>query len=221
MLFYYWTGSRNRPYRSQQRYGMGAGFKPRAGQITFSSVIGQGILHEMECADSGALTVEGDVEPCRIGLYTVTLSSGSTWREFTVLCGLTDSCRVLSKDECKVLLSLPVKGFTEGGSRSPHWLKRSGPPHELDKLVNVGALMERGGGEALPGTGGGNGADKAARQRPKGCAGPGAGRAGGQSQSPGGGAGRCHRRPAETSVSGEADHKAAAGIDERTGEPVL
>lgn len=64
VLFYYWTGSRNRPYRSQKRYGMGAGFKPRAGQITFSSVIGQGILRELECANSGTLTVEGNVEPC-------------------------------------------------------------------------------------------------------------------------------------------------------------
>lgn len=57
VLFYYWTGSRNRPYRSQKQYGMGSGFKPRAGQITFSSVIGQGILNELECADSGTLTV--------------------------------------------------------------------------------------------------------------------------------------------------------------------
>lgn len=48
VLFYYWTGSRNRPYRSQKRYGMGGGFKPRAGRITFSSVIGQDILHELD-----------------------------------------------------------------------------------------------------------------------------------------------------------------------------
>lgn len=25
----------------------------------------------------------------------------------------------------------------------PHWLKRGGPPHELDKLIPVGALLER------------------------------------------------------------------------------
>ena len=75
-LFYYWTGTRNRPYRSQIRYGMGSGFKPQAGQTTFSSIIGQGILHELKCADSGTLTAEGKVEPCQIGLYTVTLLSG-------------------------------------------------------------------------------------------------------------------------------------------------
>ena len=143
VLFYYWTGSRNRPYRSQKRYGMGSAFKPKAGQITFSSVIGQGILHEMKCADSGTLTVEGDVEPCQIGLYTVTLSGGSIRRDFPVLCGITNSGRALGEDECKALLALPVKSFTEEGPRSQHWLKGRGRPHALDKLVPVGPLMER------------------------------------------------------------------------------
>ena len=142
VLFYYWTGTRNRPYRSQKHYGMGSGFKPRAGQITFSSIIGQGILRELECADFGTLTVEGNVEPCQIGLYTVTLLGGIR-REFPVLCGVTDSGRTLGEDECKALLALPVKSFTEDGPRSPHWLKGRGRPHEMDKLVPVGALVER------------------------------------------------------------------------------
>lgn len=143
VLFYYWTGSRNRPCRSQKRYGMGVGFKPRSGQITFTSVIGQGILHELGCADSGTLAVEGNVEPCQIGLYTVTLTGGGVRREAPVLCGMTDSGRTLSQEECEALLSLPVKDCTEEGSRSPHWLKRGGPPHALDELVPVGALLER------------------------------------------------------------------------------
>ena len=143
VLFYYWTGSRNRPYRSQKHYGMGSGFKPRAGQVTFSSTIGQGILQEMECADTGTLTVEGSIEPCRIGLYCVTLTGGGTRREVPVLCGVTDSGRVLSEDECRAILALPVVEFTEEGSRSPHWLKGRGAPHELDNLVPVGTLLER------------------------------------------------------------------------------
>ena len=115
VLFYYWTGTRNRPYRSRKRYGMGSTFKPRAGQITLSSIIGQGILPELECADFGTLTVDGNVEPCQIGLYTVTLLGSGVRREFPVLCGVTDSGRTLGEDECKALLALPVKSFTEDG----------------------------------------------------------------------------------------------------------
>ena len=60
-----------------------------------------------------------------------------------MLCGVTDSGRALNEDECKTLLALPVREFAEDGSRSPHWLKGRGRSHELDKLVPVGALMER------------------------------------------------------------------------------
>lgn len=142
VLFYYWTGSRNHPYHKKQ-YGMGGGFKPRAGQITFSSIIGQGVLHEIECANAGTLTVEGTIEPCRIGLYTVTLTGGSARREIPVLRGVTDSGRALSEDECRAVLALPVLDCAEDGSRSPHWLKGRSAPHELDKLVPVGALLEQ------------------------------------------------------------------------------
>jgi hypothetical protein len=143
VLFYYWTGSRNRPYRSQKRYGMGGGFKPRAGQITFSSIIGQGVLHEIECANAGTLTVEGTIEPCRIGLYCVALTGGGVRREVPVLCGVTGSGRPLGEDECKAILALPVRNFTEDGPRSPHWLKGRSAPHELDKLVPVETLLKR------------------------------------------------------------------------------
>ena len=33
VLFYYWTGSRNRPYRSQKMYGMAKDFKPKADRL--------------------------------------------------------------------------------------------------------------------------------------------------------------------------------------------
>lgn len=87
--------------------------------------------------------MEGDIEPCQLGLYTVTLSSKNTRREFPVLCGIIVHGRPLSEEECKALLALPMKDCTEDGPRSAHWLKRGGPPHKLDALVPVGAMLER------------------------------------------------------------------------------
>lgn len=45
-LFYYWSGTRNRPYTGQKKYGRGANFKPNAGRIVFTSTLAKGILSE-------------------------------------------------------------------------------------------------------------------------------------------------------------------------------
>ena len=141
VLFYYWTGSRNRPYRSQKVYGMSKDFKPKAGQITLSSVIGRGILHELECSDMGSLTVPDIEEPCEIGLYSVTLTSASSRTERAVLCGRTESGNVLDEDACKEILSLPVQDSTQEGHSAPHWLKHGSRPHVLDELVPTKKLL--------------------------------------------------------------------------------
>lgn len=142
VLFYYWTGSRNKPYRSQKVYSMGNDFRPKAGQITLSSTIGRGILHELECADTGRVIMSGMEEACEIGLYTVTLISASSRTEQLVLCGRTESGKVLDEEACKELLALPVLDYTEEGHCSPHWLKSGSRPHGLDKLVPTQRLME-------------------------------------------------------------------------------
>lgn len=141
VLFYYWTGSRNRPYRSQKVYGMSKDFKPKAGQITLSSIIGRGILHELECSDTGSLTVPDIEEPCEIGLYSVTLTSASSRTERSVLCGRTESGNVLDEDACKEILSLPVQDYIQEGHSAPHWLKHGSRPHVLDELVPIQQLL--------------------------------------------------------------------------------
>lgn len=141
VLFYYWTGSRNRPYRSQKVYGMSKDFKPKAGQITLSSIIGRGILHELECSDTGSLTIPDIEEPCEIGLYSVTLTSASSRTERSVLCGRTESGKVLNEDACKEILSLPVQDSTQEGHSAPHWLKHGSRPYVLDELVPIQQLL--------------------------------------------------------------------------------
>ncbi len=47
-------------------------------------------------------------------------------------------------------MALPTQDFTENGSRSPHWLKRSGPPCPLDDLVPTAALIAREGDKLSP-----------------------------------------------------------------------
>ncbi len=142
-LFYYWTGSRNRPYQSLKAYGMGKDFKPRSGQITLSSIIGRGIIHELACADSGVITVQSNMEPCEVGLYTVAISSHGAVKEIPVLVGTTVSGRILTQDECQQMLNLPVVNFTEDTRQAPHWLKNSGKFHALDRVVPKEELINQ------------------------------------------------------------------------------
>ena len=140
-LFYYWSGSGSRKYISQKRYGMAADFKPRHGRITLTRILGQGILHELECADSGELVVEADIEPCTIALYTVELKSSG--REAPLLTGKTASGAILSDEQCREILRLPVISFTESAHKAPHWLRASSGYHELDRLVHTDELLEQ------------------------------------------------------------------------------
>lgn len=137
-LFYYWTGSRNKPYQSMKSYGMAKNFKPHYGRITLTSIIGRGIIHHLGCGDCGALTIERGVhEQCQIGLYNVNLSSDAnrTSTDIPVLVGKTQTGRVLSEEECQAVLNLSVTAYIEEGYKSPHWLKSSSKPHELDRFV--------------------------------------------------------------------------------------
>lgn len=140
-LFYHWSGSGSRKYFSQKRYGMAADFKPRAGRITLTSILGRGILHGLECADSGTLTVKADIEPCTIALYRAEIKPSNTAR--TILTGVTESGKILTEAQCRDILSLPVVGFTESEHKSPQWLRTSSSYHDLDRYVHIDALVEQ------------------------------------------------------------------------------
>jgi hypothetical protein len=144
-LFYYWDGSRNKKYQRLKSYGMAKDFKPHYGRITLTSIIGRGVIHELECGESGTFTVKSDVEPCELALYTVGITSpvNRTTQEHTVLCGKTDSGKLLSENECRRILTLPVTHYAESKHAAPHWLKSSGKPHELDRLVPKDELLAK------------------------------------------------------------------------------
>lgn len=146
VLFYYWTGSRNKPYQSLKSYGMAKDFKPHHGRITLTSIIGRGIIHELECSECGALKVESELyDPCEIGLYSIHLSSAAnrTSTDIPVLIGKTQSSKLLTEEQCKSILKLSAKSYSEEGRKNPHWLKSSSKPHELDRHVKVDDLIAR------------------------------------------------------------------------------
>lgn len=149
-LFYYNTGSRNKPYTSLCAYGMAKDFKPHHGRITLSSVIGRGIINAITSADTGTVTVDAEIEPCTIALYHVDIRSQKPGvryttieQEYPILVGKTESGKQLSDEDCQRILELPVLKYTESEHKTEHWLKGTGSrPHELDRLVPVNELKQ-------------------------------------------------------------------------------
>ena len=143
MLFYYWSNGGSRKYKSQKKYGMVSDFKPKYGRITLSSILGRGILHHLECADEGTIVVDAEISPCTIALYSVEIKPHC--KECAVLIGKTDMGEMLSEEECRKILALPVLSYTQSEHKSAHWLRASmsGSRHELDRCVSTDELLEK------------------------------------------------------------------------------
>ena len=144
-LFYYWTGSRNKPYNGLQAYGAAKTFTPAFGKITLTSPIGRGVLYNIECADEGTMTVAADVEPCTIGLFCVKVSANrQSPHTAIVFAGKTETGRALLDEECRAIMALPIIDYTEVGRKNAHWLKdvRRHEPSILDGLIDYDAFTE-------------------------------------------------------------------------------
>lgn len=144
VLFYYWTGSRNKPYQSLKSYGIGKDFKPKSGQITLFSTLVRGILHNIACGDTGTINIQNKYcNCCNIGLYTVEVYSGNNNIAcIPVLCGQSDDGKILSEKECQNILQQPIQELKETSRPIPHWLKSENRKHPLDSFVPIENILK-------------------------------------------------------------------------------
>ncbi|WP_317854484.1 DEAD/DEAH box helicase [Chakrabartyella piscis] len=143
VLFYYWNGTQNRKYISKKQYGMAKDFKPTQNRISLTSIIGQGILNEISCANEGEIIVKQDVIPCTIGLYDVRVKNKhSVIKSIPVLVGRNKLGKILSNKQCEEILHLEVLRYVENGKRSPAWLKAAAQKHDLDICVETESLLQ-------------------------------------------------------------------------------
>ena len=134
-LFYYWCNGRSVRYKALKEFK----------KITLLSPLARGILTNIECADSGVITVAEDIENCMIGFYTVTIYAGSheTGQVYNLLYGRKESGKLMSDEECRRILALPVSEYSETGERSASWLKSSTSYCELDSIVSTYELIQK------------------------------------------------------------------------------
>lgn len=144
-LFYYNTGSRNRPYKSMREYGMSTDFKPHTGRITLTSALGRGTLDEVGCADYGTIQVDADIEPCMIGYYCVTVDG----QDYFSFVGETEAGVVLSDQACRDIMELNVLSYNEkneGNNKRRNYNSRnfvfsSVQPFKVDTYVDSNTFI--------------------------------------------------------------------------------
>lgn len=143
-LFYYSTNNGNRKYRSLKKYGMSPDFKPQSGRITLTSVVGRGIIQNVECSNTGIITVEEDIEPCVIALYYLSIyKDKNIVFNYNILVGKTMSGKVLTESECKKILNLSAVDENSEGNKNSHWLRMStGSLKGYDRYGNLNQLVD-------------------------------------------------------------------------------
>ena len=148
VLFYYVSGGRNKPYMGKKCYGATPTFKPSANRITFTSILGKGLLEEIETPGEATLTIPQAPYDCKVGFYRVRVQTqGQTVYEEDVLVGRTKDGQPLSPQVCRKLLDLPVTACPNTQHGSPYWLKGTTgtDPHasDLDPLLDTQAVIAR------------------------------------------------------------------------------
>ena len=142
VLFYYHTGSRNKPYKGHRSYGMSKDFKPHTGRITFASPIGRGILFNIDVANEGEMTVDGDIEPCKIGLFSVEVAdSMQNWTMYNAFIGQTDTGQMLTHEDCEKIMQMLALDYSDGEHKSARWLK--GSTSIRDRACNLEMSINR------------------------------------------------------------------------------
>ena len=147
VLFYYYSGGRNKPYTGKKCYGAAPNFKPASNRITFTSLLGKGILEEIETPNEAVLTIPTASDTGEIGFYRVRVqdNTGQTVYEEDVLIGRTQAGKPLSPQACRELLNLPVSACRASDNAGPYWLKgmTGSGPHapELEALLDTKAII--------------------------------------------------------------------------------
>ncbi|OQB13436.1 MAG: RNA polymerase-associated protein RapA [Firmicutes bacterium ADurb.Bin193] len=125
MLFYYPTNTGNKPYTSLKEFK----------KISLLSPLAKGIIFNLGCADFG--TMQANDINCTIALYLIKIYAGiKLIKEYPVLIGVTDDNKILTHNECELIMNSKVCSYSEEGNRKTYWLRDS-KPHKMDLLLNL------------------------------------------------------------------------------------
>ena len=122
---------------------------PKSGRLTVMSPLTRSIISEIfwrGVQDRGTVEVADLDDPCYIGYYAVkVIPNGRSWEatNYPVFVGKTAWGDVLTDEDCRRLMELPVLRFTSDGERHGEMDINNKSRHELDDMVNTEAIIRR------------------------------------------------------------------------------
>ena len=141
-LFYYRTGDRHKPYISLKKYGSGKNV-PLAYRITPCSVLISGILYNSCCKTKGEIVVDEEIEPCTISFYNAELSSKNGFqRSYNLLSGKTKSGQILDDEQCRQILTMPVKSYHESGEEMTYLFNSGSNSYFVNEIEDPHLRMQ-------------------------------------------------------------------------------
>lgn len=124
---------------------------PKSARFTITNSLAKNIISEIfwrGIPDTGEIVVDSELEPCNIGFYEVEVKSKGSFFEawnYYAFVGLTKNGKILSEQECRKIMDLPVVDFSsQGETFGPRdGLAKSKPHADLDDLVDVQTFIDK------------------------------------------------------------------------------
>ena len=106
------------------------------------------MLKELECPSTGNIQTDNNIPPCEIFMYRIDLKRNKTYlKNDDILFGRTNNGDLISQEDCKKILSLPVKSCEED-RKTAYWLKltstsRDRLPDALEEKIKKQYIKEQ------------------------------------------------------------------------------
>lgn len=135
----------------RNEYSMTPGYQPRSGRHTVTGTLTRNMLGSLfwrGIPEQGEIEVDAPLEACSLAMYEVRVKpKNSFWGGyyFYPFAGKTRTGRILSDEECRRIMNLPVARFIAHGdavgNRNRHM--RAERPDTLDELIQPAEFMQK------------------------------------------------------------------------------
>ena len=135
----------------RNEYSMAPGYQPRSGRHTVTGILARNILDSIfwkGIPERGDIVVDAPLEACSLAMYEVRVKpKNSFWSGyyFYPFAGKTRAGHILSDEECRRIMNLPVARFSAYGepvgNHNRHM--RTACPDTLDEFIRPGDFIEK------------------------------------------------------------------------------